>query len=192
MCSYVRQEIDSDGNLHESVHKRISSKRRTSGLRNTKAKKQITNGKTKSMSATVQKIKKHEKIFVGIDLHKTFLQVAVVNNNGKLLRNKRVENNPESIKTEFSGYPKDAKYVIESSSVWYRVYRFMTDFLSLDVVLSNPYQTRLIAESKKKTDKVDARILADMLRGGYIATCYVPDDKTVEDRQTVRHRSKLV
>ncbi len=33
---------------------------------------------------------------------------------------------------------------------------------------------QIIAESKKKTDKVDARILADMLRGGYIAECHVP------------------
>ena len=148
--------------------------------------------KTKSMSVALQKIKKQEKIFVGIDLHKVFLQVAVVNDDGELLRNQRVENDTGSIKTEFSKYPKDAKYVLESSSVWYGVYRFLTDSLNLDVVLSNPYQTRLIAESKKKTDKVDAKILADMLRGGYIATCYVPNAEITEERQLVRHRAKLV
>ena len=96
--------------------------------------------------------------------------MAVVNNNGELLHNKRVENTTRLIKTEFLAYPKDAKYVLESSSVWYGVYRFLTDSLNLDVVLSNPYQTRLIAESKKKIDKVDAKILADMLRTGY---CYM-------------------
>ena len=57
---------------------------------------------------------------------------------------------------------------------------------------SNPYKTRLIAESKKKTDKVDAFILADMLRGGYIASCYVPDFKTIDDRKLARYRGTLV
>ena len=49
----------------------------------------------------------------------------------------------------------------------------MRNELGLDVVLSDSYKTGLIAESKK-TDKVDAIILADRLRGGYIAECYVP------------------
>ena len=181
----MRQKRSLDGNLHKPA------KKKTCRSNGTKTRKQIRKKKTKNVN-TSKKIKKHETIFVGIDLHKAFLQVAVINNNGELLHNKRVESNTKSIKTEFSSYPKDAKYVLESSSVWYGVYRFMTDSLNLDVVLSNPYQTRLIAESKKKTDKVDAKILAEMLRGGYIATCYVPDAKTVEDRQLVRHRSKLV
>ena len=62
----------------------------------------------------------------------------------------------------------------------------------LDVVLSDPYKTRLIAESKKKTDKVDALILADMLRGSYIAECYVPEGRTADERKLVRYRRMLV
>ena len=60
------------------------------------------------------------------------------------------------------------------------------------MVLSDPYKTRLIAESKKKTDKVDALILADMLRGGYIAECYVPEGRTADERKLVRYRRMLV
>jgi transposase len=39
--------------------------------------------------------------------------------------------------------------------------------------LSNPVKTRAIASAKIKTDKLDAVKLADLLRGGYIAECYV-------------------
>ncbi|MDI1495266.1 MAG: transposase [Cenarchaeum symbiont of Oopsacas minuta] len=53
-------------------------------------------------------------------------------------------------------------------------------------------QTKAITASTKKTDKVDAQILADLLRGGYINKCYVPNKKTVEQRQLVRYRHKLV
>ena len=40
--------------------------------------------------------------------------------------------------------------------MWYGVYQKLVGDLGLDVVLSNPYLTRLIAKSKKKTDRFDA------------------------------------
>ena len=88
--------------------------------------------------------------------------------------------------------PKGSKYVIESSSVWEDVYHYMRNELGLDVVLSDPYKTKLIAESKKKTDKVDALILADMLRGGYISECYVPEGRTADGRKLVRYRRMMI
>ena len=40
--------------------------------------------------------------------------------------------------------------------MWYGVYQKLVGDLGLDVVLSNPYLARLIAKSKKKTDRFDA------------------------------------
>lgn len=130
--------------------------------------------------------------FVGIDLHKKFMQVALMDSGGKVLQNRRVECDLGDIEKEFSGLPAGARYVLESSSVWYGMYRFLRDRLGLDVMLSNPLATKRIAESKKKTDKVDAEILADLLRGGYIAGCYVPDEDMVKERQLIRYRDKVV
>ena len=39
------------------------------------------------------------------------------------------------------------------------------------IVLANPFKTRIIAEAEIKTDKVDARILADLLRGKLVPAC---------------------
>ena len=103
-----------------------------------------------------------------------------------------VHSTREAIKAEADRLPKHAKYVIESSSVWEETYRYMAEDLDLDVILSNPYTTMLIAKSKKKTDKVDAVVLADMRRGNYIPPCYVPDRKTSDERKAVRHRDNLV
>ncbi len=112
---------------------------------------------------------------------------------GKVLQNDKVDNTHESIKKHFAKIPISANIVMESSSVWYDTYRFLTDTLGYkNVTLSNPYLTKAIAASKKKTDKIDAKILADLLRGGYIATCYVPDKKIVQQRQLVRYRKKLI
>ncbi len=43
----------------------------------------------------------------------------------------------------------------------------MTGKLHRDVVLSNPYNTKIIAASLKKTDNIDVYQLANLLRGGY-------------------------
>ena len=68
----------------------------------------------------------------------------------------------------------------------------MADDLGLDVVISNLFLTKTIAASKKKTDKTDARILTDLLRGGYSIACYIPNKKTVEERELVRARRNIV
>ena len=48
------------------------------------------------------------------------------------------------------------------------MYRCITDVLGHDIISSNPYQTKAMESLKKKTDKIDAKILADLLREDYI------------------------
>ena len=129
--------------------------------------------------------------FVGLDVHKNTVQAAVVDGTGRLLTNRRLNNTRNELSGFVAQVPRNARYVMESSSVWYGLFRYLRDELKLDVVLSNPYNTKIIATSLKKTDKVDAYHLANMLRGGYIAECHVPGGETIRDRQLVRARQKL-
>ena len=154
----------------------------------------IVRKKTSKTVGTVRaKTPKNDpEYFVGIDLHKIFMQVALMDSAGNVLKNERIACNFETVRKEFAKIPANARYVLESSSVWYGMYRLLRDEMGLDVMLSNPLATKRIAQSKKKTDRVDAEILADLLRGGYIAECYVPDKEIVGDRQLVRYRSKMV
>ena len=131
-------------------------------------------------------------VYVGIDLHKKNAQIAAADERGKILMNRKIPHTREAIRYETLHLPKHAKYVIESSSVWEGTYCYMTEELGLNVIVSNPYMTLLIAKSKKKTDKVDAAVLADMLRGDFISQCYVPDRETSSARKVVRHRHSLV
>ncbi|MEM2759928.1 MAG: transposase [Nitrososphaerales archaeon] len=70
------------------------------------------------------------------------------------------------------------------------IYRLLSE--KYHVILSNPVKTKAIASAKIKTDRIDAKILADLLRGGYIAECYVPDATVMELRELVRYRADLV
>jgi transposase len=132
-------------------------------------------------------------MFVGMDVHKNYLQVAVLDDKGKVLDNSRVDNNLTKVNEFFDSlHPgSDTKVVMESSGMWYNIYECLNK-RHLDVRLSNPTKTRAIASAKIKTDKLDAVKLADLLRGGYIAECYVPNKRIMELRDIVRHRSALV
>ncbi len=75
------------------------------------------------------RVKKDKGMYIGIDLHKKFLQVATMDNDGKILQNIKIENTHESIKKHFTDIPIHANIVMESSSVWYGTYGFLTDEL---------------------------------------------------------------
>jgi transposase len=131
-------------------------------------------------------------MFVGMDLHKNYLQVAMMDEKGKVLQNSRIDNDLKGVDRFFDKISNPSRVVMESSCVWYNIYRHLSEERHLDVVLSNPLKTRAIASAKIKTDKLNAVKLADLLRGGYIAECYVPDRKTMDLRELVRHRASLV
>lgn len=80
---------------------------------------------------------------------------------------------------------------MESSCVWYNIYDYLSNTRHLEVILSNPIKTKAIASAKIKTDKLDAVKSANLLRGDYIAPCFVPDRKTMDLRELVRHRIML-
>jgi hypothetical protein len=49
--------------------------------------------------------------------------------------------------------------------------------------LANPFKTRIIAEAQIKTDKVDARILADLLRGRLVSSVHIAGRETRRIRE---------
>lgn len=100
--------------------------------------------------------------------------------------------NVEKVELPIENIPgKRFSVVMESSGMWYNIYECLSK-RHLDVRLSNPVKTRAIASAKIKTDKLDAVKLADLLKGGYIAECYVPNKRIMGLRDIVRHRAALV
>ena len=148
--------------------------------------------KRKNANKIITLLERTDVPYAGLDVHRGTIPAAVLDGDGKILTNRKIPHMPESVRDMAGRLPKQARYVMESSSVWVGTYRLMTEEMKLDVTLSNPRTTLLIAKSKKKTDKVDAVVLADMHRSGYIAACYVADIKTMGERELVRHRDKTV
>jgi transposase len=64
--------------------------------------------------------------------------------------------------------------------------------LVAQVTVSNPLATKAIASAKVKTDKVDAHVLAQLLRCGYLPEVWTPDAATQQLRQLTGRRAALV
>ncbi len=56
------------------------------------------------------------------------------------------------------------------------------------MILAHPLKTKMIAGAKIKTDKIDAKTLAELLRGGFLPTSYVPPKEIRALKHLVRHR----
>jgi transposase len=128
-------------------------------------------------------------MFVGLDVHKKYTEVAIVDEDGVVTKQERIENEPGRIE-EFSNTLSTAAMVLESSSSWYWLYEILSR--KHRVVLSNPAKTKAIASAKLKTDKVDALMLANLLRGCYVAESYVPSRRVTSLRELVRYRANMV
>ena len=59
------------------------------------------------------------------------------------------------------------------------------------IVLANPKKLRVIAESTKKTDRLDARVLAEFLARDMIPQAYMPTPRQRQHRALVRHRQYI-
>ena len=84
-------------------------------------------------------------MFAGLDVHKKYTEVAIVDEEGVVLRHERIENEPEKIE-RFSERLNNATMVMESSSSWYWLYEILSR--KHRVVLSNPVKTKAIASSE--------------------------------------------
>jgi len=129
---------------------------------------------------------------IGLDQHKHFSQVAIMDEQGVLLKEQRLAHSDrESIAQYLTPFKGEAKVAMESTGNW----TWMCDLLQeagLEVHLSHPLKTRVICEAKVKTDKIDAKMLAHLLRSDLLPESYIAPLEVRQQRQELRYRLNLV
>ena len=75
------------------------------------------------------------------------------------------------------------RVVFEAGLNWHWLLEILEEAMPPeDIVLANPFKTRIITEAPIKTDEVDANILADLLRGKLIARVHLREGYPREKR----------
>jgi transposase len=131
--------------------------------------------------------------YVGIDLHKRLLVACIVTEQGEIVATPRIEEvTRESLQAFCLVHlrPDDHVALEVTTHVW-AVVRILGPYVAR-VVASNPLATKAIAEAKVKTDKVDAHVLAQLLRLDYLPTVWAPDEGLSLLRELTARRSRLV
>jgi len=130
--------------------------------------------------------------YVGIDVGKQRCRAAIMDPEGAVIDEFTFSNNHQGIEDLASRLTVDDRVVMESTgSVWTNLYNSL-DERRISVVLANPLKTKAIASARIKSDKVDARILAHLLRSNLIAESYVPPKEMREIRALIRHRASII
>ncbi len=128
----------------------------------------------------------------GLDLHKKMVQAAILDDAGQLLHTQRFPASREALEQFARQHlSRQHRVVLEATFNTWAVAAVLEPFVA-EVVVSNPLRTRAIAEAKIKTDKVDAPVLAHLLRCDYLPRVWQPDAETRQLRLQTTERANLV
>jgi transposase len=128
--------------------------------------------------------------YVGIDYHKRYSVLHATDERGAKLREGRIPGNSASGFAQFfSSLGEPSRVVMEACWNWGWLYDLLGEIPQVEeVILAHPYKTRLIAEAQIKTDRIDARVLANLLRGDLVAQSHAPSAATRQRKYLLRQR----
>jgi transposase len=128
--------------------------------------------------------------YVGIDLHKKTIVLCVMNQDRKVTHRRTFAcGDVEAIVAFFRGV-RPFRAVVEATAS-YDWLVSLIEPLADRVGLAHPGKLRVIAESAKKTDRLDAQVLAEFLARDMIPEAFRPTERRREHRALVRHRQFL-
>lgn len=130
------------------------------------------------------------KQFVGVDLHKDVSQMAVLRES-RSPSQLRLANDVVAVERVLKKLPKESKIALEAMGSWW----WMVDLAQKtghEVFLSHPKQTKAIASARLKSDRVDALMLAKLLKADLLPTVWIPPENQRHIRELLTHRARLV
>jgi transposase len=133
------------------------------------------------------------EIYVGIDIHRDYGVACVQDPKGKIVDEFEFGNNIEGINKVREKLGGNTTHIaIESTGNMWVVLWDKLEEIESDLHLVHPLKTKAIASNKLKHDKLDAKMLAKLLRGDMLVCSYVPPHEVRDERETVRLRASLV
>jgi len=137
--------------------------------------------------------------YCGIDIAMKSSYIYITDSRGRKKTSGEILTKAGALRQRLRPYLRGGLSVaIEAGNQTAWIYDLLVD-LGAEVTVVNPAKVKLIAESRRKTDKIDARVLCELLRlDGLPHPVHVPDKQTrslrgllVARRQLISARTKL-
>ena len=108
-----------------------------------------------------------------------------------VIREGKLPCNEEAVERFLLGKPKESLNVaMEACGIWNDLHNYLLERCKV-VKVVNPLQTKMNIGGKK-TDKLDSKRLAVLLKGDVIEEAYIPNKDARNYRDKVRHRQSMV
>ena len=127
---------------------------------------------------------------VGIDLHRNRSQIAVIGGQGELSLSRRTVNDRATFLELLASLEGESRIAVEATYGWEWLAELLED-AGYEIQLAHPVRTRAIAAARVKTDAVDAKTLAHLLRADLLPEAYVAPRELRDLRELLRHRIAL-
>jgi transposase len=108
--------------------------------------------------------------YIGLDVHKEAISIAVLNDAGKLVMESILETKAVTLLQFLQGLRGELHVTLEEGSWAAWLYDVLQPHVH-EIVVCNPRRNALLKEGSK-SDKVDARKLAELLRSGMLRPVY--------------------
>jgi transposase len=130
--------------------------------------------------------------YVGLDVHKRVVEACIVDQAGSVVHRERFALNRRTLGLFATKILRlDDHVALEATTNCWAVADALRSHVAR-VLVSNPMATKAIAQAKVKTDKVDAHVLAQLLRCDFLPEVWQPDEATLKLRELTGRRSALV
>src|SRR5216683_7932649 len=118
----------------------------------------------KISTVMAKKVEKNasQKLTIGLDLGDRFSWYCVLNEAGEVVLEQKVATTPKAMKEVFGGMPR-SRIALETGTHSPWVSRVLNE-LGHEVIVAHARNVRLIGESRRKDDRLDARTLARLAR----------------------------
>jgi len=131
--------------------------------------------------------------YIGLDLHKRNIFATVLDGDGKILSRANISSKRQDISyyLKKQGNGDELSVAIEASYNWLYYYRIL-EGITDNITVAHPLKTKIIGESRIKTDKIDSEALAYMLKAEMLPGVYIPTRISMENKLLLRSRISLV
>jgi transposase len=130
--------------------------------------------------------------FAGLDLHKRYITACALDAGGAVLAEVRqLPVSLDALGAFLAGVPEPITIGMEACLYW----QWLHDQLEAaghTVRVADARQVKVIWQARSKTDPIDARKLAELVRANLLPTIWIPDADTRRRRQLLHGRAFLV
>jgi transposase len=131
-------------------------------------------------------------VFVGLDYHKDSVQVCIMDQAGQVLANRKCPNDAAELALTVAFFGDHVRGAIEACTGSADLADELVERHGWDLDLAHPGYVARMKQSPDKSDYSDARMLADLVRVGYLPRVWLAPEDVRQLRTTVRYRQQLV